>query len=72
MPDVKKTDAETAPVAEAQPAQVSKQRQFAATGASLVVSVALGAVASYFINKAATQVHNSINPPQTTEAPTDN
>lgn len=69
MPETKKTEA-AEPVAEVQPA-VSKQRAFAATGASLVVSVALSAVASYFINKAATQVHNSINPPQT-EATTSN
>jgi hypothetical protein len=60
MPEAKKTET-AAPVAE--PQQVSKQRAFTATGVSLVVSVALSALASYGINKVAVKVHDSINPP---------
>jgi hypothetical protein len=58
-----KTTAEptTAP---AEPQPVSRNRQFAATGASLVVSVALSALASYGINKVAAGVYNTIAPPQ--------
>lgn len=59
MPETKKTET-AAPV---EPQQVSKQRQLTATGASLIVSVALSALASYGINKVAVKVHNSINPP---------
>jgi hypothetical protein len=66
-----KPETETvAPVAE--PQQVSTKRQFAATGASLVVSVALSALASYGINKVAVKVHNSINPPQPETTTTSN
>jgi hypothetical protein len=56
----------------AEPQKVSTKRAFTATGVSLVVSVALSALASYGINKVATQVHNSINPPKTEAANTSN
>jgi hypothetical protein len=68
MSEKKTAEAET-PVAEVQPA-VSKQRQFAATGTSLVLGVILSAAASYAINKVTVRVHNSINPPPPAEATT--
>jgi hypothetical protein len=44
---------------------VSAKRQFAATAAAVVVTVAIGVAASTFANKVAERVHDKIAPPKT-------